>query len=282
MLKNKLDGKAVIITGGTDGIGRACGLLFARHGAHVYLTHRWGSADEDELRAEFRAVGAREPEIVEADASLDEDTEALMQRVKREHDGVEAILSNVSFAHVSKSHEDLDKKSFLRSLGYSAWPFVSYLQAAHHAFGRYPRYAIGMSSRGPEYFLPGYDFVAASKTVMESFCRYLTADLLSEDIRINVLRANPVETRSLEATFGPEFAPFCRKYYGDGFFVTPDEVAAAALGLCSGLMDGVKGQVLLLDRGFGFADNVVRLFSQREQLGLSVLPQQDRSIKENR
>ena len=28
-------------------------VLFARHGAHVYLTHRWGSADEDALQAEF-------------------------------------------------------------------------------------------------------------------------------------------------------------------------------------------------------------------------------------
>ena len=54
--------------------------------------------------------------------------------------------------------------------------FGGYLQAAHAAFGRYPRYAIGMSSRGPEYFLPGYDFVAASKTVMETFCRtFLTS-----------------------------------------------------------------------------------------------------------
>ena len=282
MLKNDLTNQAVIITGGTDGIGRACGLLFARHGAHVYLTHRWGSADEDELQAEFKAAGARPPVIVEADVSLDEDTDALMATVKRDHDSLFAILSNVSFAHVSKQHEDLDKKSFLRSLGYSAWPFVSYLQAAHAAFGRYPRYAIGMSSRGPEYFLPGYDFVAASKTVMETFCRYLTADLLSEDIRINVVRANPVETRSLEATFGPDFAPFCKQYYGEGFFVTSEEVAAAALGLCSGLMDGVKGQVLLLDRGFGFADNVVRLFSQREQRGLKILNPQDPSLKEKR
>ena len=282
MLKNDLTNQAVIITGGTDGIGRACGLLFARHGAHVYLTHRWGSADEDELQAEFKAAGARPPVIVEADVSLDEDTDALMATIKRDHDSLFAILSNVSFAHVSKQHEDLDKKSFLRSLGYSAWPFVSYLQAAHAAFGRYPRYAIGMSSRGPEYFLPGYDFVAASKTVMETFCRYLTADLLSEDIRINVVRANPVETRSLEATFGPDFAPFCKQYYGEGFFVTSEEVAAAALGLCSGLMDGVKGQVLLLDRGFGFADNVVRLFSQREQRELKILNPQDPSLKEKR
>lgn len=268
ILRNDLTNQAVIITGGTAGIGLSTGLLFARHGAHVYLTHRWGSADEDELRARFVAEGARAPTIVEADASQDEDTEALMQLVRRDHESVFALISNVSFAHVSKSHADLDRKSFLRSLGYSAWPFVGYLQAIRTAFGRYPRYAVGMSSRGPEYFLPGYDFVAASKTVMETFCRYLTADLLSEDVRINILRANPVDTASLEATFGPDFVPFCKKYYSEAWFIRPEEVAEAALGLCSGLMDGVKGQILLLDRGLGFADNVVRLFSARERHGL--------------
>lgn len=264
-----LKDRVVLITGGTRGIGLACALAFGRHGARTVLTHRWGSADEDELRAQFEAAGAPAPTIVEADASQDEDTEALMQLIRRDHDAVFALISNVSFAHVSKSHEDLDKKSFLRSLGYSAWPFVGYLQAVRETFGRWPKYAVGMSSRGPEYFLPGYDFVAASKTVMETFCRYLTADLLSEDVRINILRANPVETASLEATFGPDFVPFCKKYYSEGWFIDPDEVAAAALALCSGLMDGVKGQILLLDRGLGFADNVVRLFSARERHGLS-------------
>ena len=111
-------------------------------------------------------------------------------------------------------------------------------------------------------------FVAASKAVMETFCRYLTSDLLDEDIRINVLRANHVETESLEATFGPEFGPFCKKWYAEGFFIQPREVAEAALALASGLMDGIRGQVLLLDRGFGFSDNVVRLFTERERYGL--------------
>lgn len=268
MLRNDLKDKAVIVTGGTAGIGLHTGLAFARHGARVFLTHRWGSADEDELKAQFKAAGATEPVIVEADASNDDDTAALLERIKQDHDAVFALISNVSFAHVSKSHEDLDRKSFLRSLGYSAWPFIGYLQAIKATFDRWPRYAIGMSSRGPEYFLPGYDFVAASKSVMETFCRYLTADLLSEDIRINILRANPVDTASLAATFGPDFVPFCTKYYSEAWFIRPEEVASAALALCSGLMDGVKGQILLLDRGLGFADNVVRLFSARERYGL--------------
>ena len=267
-LRHQLEGKAVLITGGTKGIGLACGLAFGSVGARTYLTNRWGSADEDAIRSAFAQVNAPAPVILEADVSQDEDTESVMQRIKDDVGALEVMIANVSFAHVSEHHEDLSFKGLKRSLEYSAWPFVAYLQHAKACFGRLPRYAIGMSSRGPEYFLPGYDFVAASKAVMETFCRYLTSDLLNEDIRINVLRANPVETESLEATFGPEFAPFCKKWYAEGFFIRPQEVAEAALALASGLMDGIRGQVLLLDRGFGFSDNVVRLFTERERYGL--------------
>ena len=269
MIPNDLNGKAVIITGGTQGIGLATGLAFGRLGAQCYLTHRWGSADESELKKKFADAGAPEPIIVEADVAVDEDTESLMNLVAKKHESVEVLISNVSFAQVCKDFTDLSRRDLGRSVRYSAWPFVSYLQAIRAKFGKLPRYSIGMSSRGPEYFLPGYDFVAASKTVMETYCRYLSVDLAKEDIRINVIRANPVDTTSLEATFGPEFVPFCKKYYGERFFIAPEEVADAAIGLCSGLMDGMKGQVLLLDNGCGFADNIVRLFTNREQFGLT-------------
>lgn len=267
---NQLDGKAVLVTGGTKGIGLATGLAFGQRGAHVYLTHRWGSADEDAIKKQFEAAGARAPVILEADASQDEDTENLMNEIKKDHTRLEVLISNVSFAHISQHHTDLSKKGLKRSLNYSSWPFISYVQVARQVFGTYPRYSVGMSSRGPEYFLPGYDFVAASKAVMETFAMYMTADLTeADDCRINVLRANPVDTESLAATFGPDFVPFCKKYYGEEFFVTPEQVADAALGLCSGMMDGVRGQVLLLDNGCGFADNVVRLFTHREKYGLT-------------
>lgn len=267
MTLNDLTDKAAIVTGGTTGIGLATGLALARRGAHVYLTHRWGSSDEDEIRRRFADAGALEPVIVCADVSSDEDTRSLMERIRQDHDRVEVFVSNVSFAHVSRDLDDLSLSALTRSLDYSAWPFVAYLQEIRRTFGTYPRYAIGMSSLGPDYFLPGYDFVAAAKTVMETFCRYLTADLLGEDIRINVLRAWFVETQSLLATFGPDFAPFCREYHGPDFFLQPDDVANAVETLCGGRMDGVKGQVLSLDRGFDFCDNVVRLFQDRERLG---------------
>ena len=53
-LKFPFSQKIVLITGGTQGLGKAIGFEFAALGATTYLTHRWGSADEDELRAEFK------------------------------------------------------------------------------------------------------------------------------------------------------------------------------------------------------------------------------------
>jgi len=268
MLKNDFTDKGVLITGGTQGIGLAMGLTFGRLGARVHLTHKWGSADEAAIRAQFAEAGAPEPRIHEADVAEKGDTKALMEALHQEHEQLEVFISNVAFAQITGALETYKKRSLLTSLGYTAWPFVGYLQQMHKTFGKYPRYAVGLSSDGVENYYPGYDFVAVSKKVMEVFCRYVNEHLWDEDIRINVLRSRPVETASLEATFGAEFAPFLRKYGGDHYLIQPQEVADAVLALCSGLMDGVSGQVLLLDRGVCFENNLMRLYEKREEFGL--------------
>jgi NAD(P)-dependent dehydrogenase (short-subunit alcohol dehydrogenase family) len=266
--RNDLAGKAVLITGGTKGIGLATGVALGRRGAHVYATHKWGSADLDALRRAFAEAGAPEPEIVEADAAQDEDTDRLLAKIRERHDRIEIFVSNVSFAQVGGAIEKWQKRALMTSLRYSAWPLVSHLQKIHALFGRWPRYALGMSCDGPDTYYPGYDFVAASKAVMEVLTRYMATHLLDEDVRINILRSRPVSTDSLVATFGAEFEPFLRKYYGDAYLIEPGEVADTVVALTSGLMDAVSGQVILLDRGVAFCDNLMRLFEHRGEHSL--------------
>ena len=82
MLPNDYRGKAVLITGGTKGLGLATGLAFGKVGADVYLTNKWGSANEDEIRKQFSEVGAPSPVILEADAGVESDTTAVMEKIR--------------------------------------------------------------------------------------------------------------------------------------------------------------------------------------------------------
>ena len=265
---NDLRGKCVLITGGTQGIGLAIGLAFARQGANVVLTNKWGTADEDQLRARFAEERLPAPKIVQADAACEDDTEALLSEVKKAHDSVEVFVSNVSMALVTKSLDDYTKRSLFKSIEYSAWPFFDYTRRIRNTFGRYPRYVIGLSSSGSEHFHSNYDFVAASKALMEVMCRYMNYRLFLEDIRVNVVRARQVRTESLRATFGPEVESFFERANMKGDFIEAEEVANAILALCSGLMDSVSGQVLMVDRGGTFCDNLMRLYNEREYLEL--------------
>ena len=268
MPKNSFVNKAVIVTGGTKGIGRATGLRFAQLGARVYLTHKWGSADEDELKASFAAAGATEPVIVEADVIQDGDTQALLERVRQEHERVEVFVSNVCIVQPAQGIESYRKRSLLKSLEYSAWPFVSHIQQIKRVFDHLPRYVVGISSDGPDSYFSRYEFVAASKAVMETFCRYAAKHLAGEDIRLNVVRTRNVLTDAIEEIFGSEYREFIGKYAGEEYFVEPEEVGNAVVALCSGLLDAMSGQVIQVDKGIAFADSLMRLLEKRHDLGM--------------
>lgn len=251
------DGKVVIVAGGTRGIGLATGLAFAKGGAHVYLTHRWSSADEDGIQAEFAAAGARPPTVVLADAAEDEDTEKLLRIVRERHGRVDVFVSNVCVVMRGAGVEQHRRRNLHTSLKYSAWPFVGYLQAMKRELGCYPRHAIAISSDGPDRHYPGYDYVAVSKAVVETFCRYLSRHLRDDGVRVNVVRARQVVTAGYGEMFDAAAQELASTF--SEFAVSSDEVADAVLALCGGGLDAMSGQVIQVDRGAGFVDNIMTL-----------------------
>jgi 3-oxoacyl-[acyl-carrier protein] reductase len=261
-------GKTALITGGTMGIGLETALAFGRRGAACTLTYKWGTADEDEVKDQFDSAGALEPRIIRADAANDEDTDALLAEMARNHKRIDVFVSNVSAALVVDRLEDYAPRALFRSIEYSAWPMVEYTRRIRRKFGAYPRYVIGMSSTGPDSYSKGYDFMAASKAVMETLCRYLNYRLYDEEVRVNVVRSRNVRTLSLRDTFGSEFEQFARRFIREEHYIEAEEVANVVVALCSGWLDGISGQVLTVDRGTTFFDNLMRLFSEREQLAL--------------
>lgn len=258
MVQIDLSGQTALITGGTMGIGRATALQLSRAGARVFVTHRWGTADRDELEAEFVAAGASMPVIIEADVSLDEDTDALLEKIAGTESKIDIFVSNVGFAPVVKELGDYLKRSFFKTIEYSSWPIIEYTKRIYGRFGQMPARVIAISSDGPDHYYRGYDYVSAAKALLEHFARYLSVHLLPYGGRCNVIRFGTVKTASFEAIFGEEYFTFAEKEGVKGkLFLDPEDCGKAVLALCSGLLDGMNGQTITVDYGLPFQDNLM-------------------------
>lgn len=255
-------GKNVLVTGGTKGIGYATAREFARAGARLFLTYKWGSADEDKIVKEFDDLGAPKPVFIQADASIEEDTEAIMEEIKKtSEEGVDIFINNVGFAARTMELKDYKKRSLFKTFEYSSWPIVDYTRKIEETFGRYPEYIVGISSDGPDHYYPGYDFVAASKALLEFLGRYLAAHLGPKGTKVNVLRFGMVNTESFGLIFGSEFFDYMEEQgLPKEMVLTPEECGKAVLALCSGLLDAVNGQVIQADYGLPFRDNTMNRF----------------------
>lgn len=242
--------QVALITGGTRGLGKAIGLEFARTGATIYLTHRWGSVNEDELSAEFHSLDLSPPRVIESDVSNTDDMRALMQTIQKEVGQLDVVVSNVAFAKTVQDLDGLRRRALDRSLAYSAWPIVELVQSAHKTFGSYPRYVIGVSSDGGDVCHPAYDLVGVSKSVLETLCRYLALRLKPHGTRVNAIRPGFLDTASARNTFGDIVFEQIQARYPD-MLLDPHEVAQTCVALCSGYMDAVTGQVITVDEGWG-------------------------------
>ena len=264
------EGRVVVVTGGTRGLGLATALVFAAHGAQTVLTHAWGSADEQAVTDRIFAAGGPPPLIVQADATRSDDTTMLVKEVHDRFGRVDALISNASVSLVVGGLDDYTERGFLKSMRGTGWPTFEYLTEIRRICGAYPRYVVVMSSDGPDRFTPGYDFVAAGKAVAETMVKYAAYRLRDEGVRINALRSRAIKTESFDGTFGQEFYGFLRQFVAEEWFMSPDEVGRAAFALCSGLFDGVSGQTIMVDRGNTFFDGISYIYERREALGVQL------------
>lgn len=268
-MSDKQPKKNVLITGGTKGLGLAIALQFAQEGYQPIITYAWGSVPEEDVLQEFEKRGLSLPLLVQADVIRAEDTESLLLEIKEKLGPIDVFISGVSFSNVIRGIEDYSEKALLKSIEYSTWPMIEYTRQMKKILGEYPKYIIGLSSRGPDNFQTNYDYAAITKALMETFVKYLNYHFFDQEVIFNIVRTRAFRTDNVLETFGKEWGDFIEKYDAPNTQVAMEEMAKTVFMLCSGWMDAIRGQTIMVDKGYAFADTLQRLYVDRNTLELN-------------
>jgi enoyl-[acyl-carrier protein] reductase III len=239
------EGKSVLVTGGSRGIGKAISLRFAERGARrIAVSYLRNDKAAEETADEIRKLGA-EPVLLRGNLGDPDKTKALLE----ETGPLDVIVSNAATG-VIRPFQELDEKHWDWTLNANARALFTIAREAGPSMPAGSS-IVAISSLGADRVLDNYMLVGVSKATLEALVRYLAVELAPQDIRVNAVSAGLVETGALD--YFPnreEMLRFYRERTPAGRLVEPDDVAEAVCFLASPAAAMVRGQTLVVDGGY--------------------------------
>jgi len=245
-----LEGKSVLVTGASSGIGRAISLRCAGAGANLAITYRNNQDGAEATAREIRALGRR-AEVFRADISRGEEIEALVGRLRQSVDRVDVWINNAGAdiltgegGRLSPLQKlDLALAVDLRGTVMASWAAVDFMRP--QGGGAIINMAWDHVSQGMEGENPA--IYSAAKGGVASFSRSLAREV-APAIRVNILAPGFIETG-----FGEQADPRFRQKVIDltplRRWGKPDDVAGAALFLASDDSAFLTGQTIMVNGG---------------------------------
>ncbi|MGY8915374.1 MAG: 3-oxoacyl-[acyl-carrier-protein] reductase [Flavobacteriales bacterium] len=242
-----LEGKNVIITGASRGIGMGIAKVFADHGANVAFTYSSSEAPALELEKELTAKGVKAKAYKSNAASYD-DSEKLVGKILEDFDSIDVLINNAGITKdnllMRMSEDDFD--SVIEINLKSVFNMTKAVQRT--MLKQRKGSIINMSSVVGVKGNAGQTNYAASKAGMIGFTKSVALELGSRNIRCNAIAPGFIETEMTDKLDAKVV-----QGWRDGIPLkrggSPDDVANACLFFASDLSAYVTGQVLNVDGG---------------------------------
>lgn len=245
-LKVDLSGQVALVTGASQGLGRAMAIALAASGAHVVAVARNAAKLQETMDAITAAGG--QGEVRPCDVSQREAVDALIESVVEQHGKLSILVNNAG----------ITRDTLLPSMSDDQWDDVIntnlrgaflFTRAASRFMmrARYGR-IINIASVSGLIGNAGQCNYSASKAGLIGMTRSLSKELGKRNVTVNAVAPGFIESDMTKA-LGPALMDEVKKRIPAARIGKPEEVAACVLFLASRAAGYVTGQVLTVDGG---------------------------------
>ncbi|MBD1262477.1 3-oxoacyl-[acyl-carrier-protein] reductase [Maribacter polysiphoniae] len=242
-----LEGKNVIITGASRGIGKGIALVFADHGANLAFTYSSSEGPALELEKELMAKGVK-AKSYKSNAASFKAAEELVSQVLEDFGGIDILINNAGITKdnllMRMGEDDFDQviETNLKSV-------FNMTKAVQRTFLKQRKGSIiNMSSVVGVKGNAGQSNYAASKAGMIGFTKSVALELGSRNIRCNAIAPGFIETEMTDK-LDEKVVQSWRDEIPLKRGGTPEDIANACLFLASDLSSYITGEVLHVNGG---------------------------------
>ena len=238
-----LDGKTILVTGASSGIGQATAIACAKLGANVVITGR----DQGRLQTTADLMGTTASQLV-ADLTDQTDLENLVAALAP-LDG--AVLCAGNSTTLPLQFGTREKFDDMFDVNFFAPVELMRLIYKKKILQKGSSVVLLASIGGTHSFMPGNGVYGASKAALNSVMKYAAREYASRKIRVNSICPGMVDTPLIHrGTITEEQLAEDAKRYPLGRYGKPEDIANGAIYLLSDASSWLTGHDLVIDGGF--------------------------------
>ena len=242
-----MNGKVVVVTGSSRGLGKAMALGFADAGADVVVSSRKLDACQPVVE-EIRAKGRRSIAVACHVGEWD-DCARLVEAAVAEFGRIDVLVNNAGIAPVAASVGDITEALFDKTIDVNLKGPVRLtgLAAPHMPEGSA---IINISSKASTHNSPLTYVYGAAKAGLNSFTQAAAKELGPKGIRVNCIVCGTFMTDSLSVSIPtPEARAAVAAGIGVRRVAEPEEIVGTAIWMATDASSYLNGQSILLDGG---------------------------------